>query len=160
MKRGTAAMAVLAAFVAAPLYTVSAQEPDDLEPAVSFDDTGDPEPAVTFDEPAAAEPAPVAEPPPVQPSDISPAVTSRPQAEGRAMDTLILEGTSITGNSELPKVMVIVPWKKSDLGDLVGRPVNSLLDEILSPVDRTVFQRHLRYYNDLYNPEADASDFE
>ena len=27
----------------------------------------------------------------------------------------------ITGNSELPKVMYIVPWKHSDLGDLVGQ---------------------------------------
>jgi hypothetical protein len=66
------------------------------------------------------------------------------------MDTLDLGTTSITGNQELPKVLYIVPWKKSDLGDLVGRPVNTLLDEVLEPVDPEVFQRHLSYYDALY----------
>jgi hypothetical protein len=55
------------------------------------------------------------------------------------LDTLDLGTTSITGNQELPKVLYIVPWKKSDLGDLVGRPVNTLLDEVLEPVDPEVF---------------------
>ncbi len=69
---------------------------------------------------------------------------------GRVMDTLDLGTTSITGNQELPKVMYIVPWKRSDLGDLVGRPVNTLLDEVLAPVDPEVFARHLEYYDTLY----------
>jgi hypothetical protein len=43
-----------------------------------------------------------------------------------------------------------VPWKKSDLGDLVGRPVNTLLDEVLAPVDPAVFERHLSYYESLH----------
>ena len=68
----------------------------------------------------------------------------------RAMDSLDLGTTSITGNQELPKVLYIVPWKKSDLGDLVGRPVNTLLDEVLAPVDPEVFQRHLDYYETLH----------
>lgn len=81
------------------------------------------------------------------------ASTTRPAApapNSRAMDTLDLGTTSITGNQELPKVLYIVPWKKSDLGDLVGRPVNTLLDEVLEPVDPEVFQRHLSYYDALY----------
>ena len=69
---------------------------------------------------------------------------------GRVMDTLNLETTSVTGSQELPKVLYIVPWKQSDLGDLVGRPVNTLLDEILAPVDPEVFERHLEYYDVLY----------
>jgi hypothetical protein len=73
-----------------------------------------------------------------------------PAPNSRAMDTLDLGTTSITGNQELPKVLYIVPWKKSDLGDLVGRPVNTLLDEVLEPVDPEVFQRHLSYYDALY----------
>jgi hypothetical protein len=73
-----------------------------------------------------------------------------PAPKSRAMDTLDLGTTSITGNQELPKVLYIVPWKKSDLGDLVGRPVNTLLDEVLEPVDPEVFQRHLSYYDALY----------
>lgn len=56
--------------------------------------------------------------------------------------------------------MYIVPWKKADMGDLMGRPVNSLLDEVLMPVDRDVFRRHLDYYEELTQPkdEAEISD--
>ncbi len=46
-------------------------------------------------------------------------------------------------------MLYIVPWKRSDLGDLAGRPVNSLLDEVLQPLDRDVFQRENRYYDAL-----------
>jgi hypothetical protein len=69
--------------------------------------------------------------------------------EPRTMDHLELDPTSITGNRELPKVMVIVPWKRADLGDLTGRPTNSLLNEVLAPVDREVFRRELRYFEAL-----------
>ena len=80
-----------------------------------------------------------------------PAAGAAPQAANRrVLDSLDLGTTSITGNAELPKVLYIVPWKKSDLGDLVGRPVNTLLDEVLAPVDPAVFQRHLSYYDSLY----------
>ena len=72
-----------------------------------------------------------------------------------AMDQLDLGTTSITGNQELPKVLYIVPWKKSDLGDLVGRPVNTLLDEVLAPVDPEVFERHLDYYDALHGAGAE-----
>jgi len=68
----------------------------------------------------------------------------------RVIDSLDLGTTSITGNQELPKVLYIVPWKRSDLGDLVGRPVNTLLDEVLTPVDPEVFERSLSYYETLY----------
>lgn len=69
---------------------------------------------------------------------------------GPVMDEIDLGRTEITGNQELPKVLYIVPWKQSDLGDLVGRPVNSLLDEVLAPVDREVFARQVSYYQHLY----------
>jgi hypothetical protein len=87
-------------------------------------------------------------PQPVAPASSAPPAAQAPKS--RAMDTLDLGTTSITGNQELPKVLYIVPWKKSDLGDLVGRPVNTLLDEVLEPVDPEVFQRHLSYYDTLY----------
>jgi hypothetical protein len=61
----------------------------------------------------------------------------------------------VKGNRELPRVMYVVPWKRSDLGDIVGRPVNSLLDEVMQPVDRDVFRRENRYY-DALKPDAAA----
>jgi hypothetical protein len=72
---------------------------------------------------------------------------------GKAEDRLQLDTTQITGNQELPKVLYIVPWKRSDLGDLLGKPANSLLDEVLEPVDRDVFKRENRYY-DALKPDA------
>ena len=54
-------------------------------------------------------------------------------------------------------MLYIVPWKRSDLGDLTGRPVNSLLDEVLQPVDRDVFRRENRYYEALKPDAAGAA---
>ena len=51
-------------------------------------------------------------------------------------------------------MLYIVPWRSAELGDLVGRPVNSLLDEVLEPVDRDVFRRQNRYFEALQPNEA------
>ena len=75
---------------------------------------------------------------------------TRTTTGNRVMDSMELSRTEITGNQELPKVLYIVPWQKSDPGDLMGRPVNTLLDEVLAPVDREEFIRQVEYYNDLY----------
>ena len=69
------------------------------------------------------------------------------------LDRLQLDSSAITGNQELPRVMVIVPWKESGIGELSGKPVNSLLDEVLSPIDREVFQRQVRYFDQLYGAD-------
>jgi hypothetical protein len=61
-------------------------------------------------------------------------------------DRLELGTATVTGDREQPKVMYIVPWKRSDIGDLAGKPMNSLVDEILAPVDRDVFKREVVYY--------------
>jgi hypothetical protein len=61
-------------------------------------------------------------------------------------DRLELGTATVTGDREQPKVMYIVPWKRSDIGDLAGKPMNSLVDEILAPVDRDVFRREVVYY--------------
>lgn len=66
-----------------------------------------------------------------------------------ADERLDMEGTRIRGNQELPKVLYIVPWKRSDIPDLSQPPLESLIDEALAPVDRDVFQRKVRYYDAL-----------
>ena len=78
---------------------------------------------------------------------------SAPKTPG-ATDRLELGTATVTGDREQPKVMYIVPWKKSDIGDLAGKPMNSLVDEILAPVDRDVFKREVVYYKAV---QADAS---
>ena len=84
------------------------------------------------------------------PSTVLTADVRRTTVGNTVMDELDLSRTEITGNQELPTVLHIVPWQKSDPGDLMGRPVNTLLDEILAPVDRTEFIRQVDYYDDLY----------
>jgi hypothetical protein len=63
-----------------------------------------------------------------------------------AIDKLQLGTATVTGDREQPKVMYVVPWKRPDIGDPEGKPMNSRVDEILSPVDRDVFKREVRYY--------------
>jgi len=128
----------------APLANV-----EDLEPAV---DVGAPRVAVANANaaPAVAVPTTRAGPAVTAPASAPGSSTAAERPAPRVMDSLDLGTTSITGNAELPKVLYIVPWKKSDLGDLVGRPVNTLLDEVLAPVDPAVFERHLSYYDSLY----------
>jgi tetratricopeptide (TPR) repeat protein len=86
-----------------------------------------------------------------------PAYAAAAAKSAKALDRLELDPTQITGNRELPKVMVIVPWKRSDIGDLIGRPVNSLVDEALQPLDRGVFRREIDYYKAL-SPDQPRSE--
>jgi hypothetical protein len=116
------------------------------------------EPPATTAAPAAAAP-PVAKPATPTPAanSLEPAVQTSPAVAAKpAQDRLELEATQITGNRELPRVLYVVPWKRSDLGDLAGRPANSLLDEVLAPVDRDVFRRQNRYYQALKPDSGDA----
>jgi hypothetical protein len=148
---------------AAIAQTAMAQTPPAQPPANDADAM---EPGVNTSAPEAAPQAPAAGTPrATTPATTQPAgtTTSRPAANkpaattprrGNAQDRLDLESTQITGNRELPKVLYIVPWRNAELGDLVGRPVNSLLDEVLEPVDRDVFRRQNRYYEALQPDEA------
>ena len=62
-----------------------------------------------------------------------------------AEDRADIDKTQIIGNRELPKVLYIVPWKKPSPDDLSPRPMVSVLDEALVPIDRDVFRRQVRY---------------
>ena len=74
-----------------------------------------------------------------------PIVAVMAAAPALAQDRANIDGTKIIGNRELPKVLYIVPWKKPMPGDLAGRPLHSVIDEALAPVDRDVFRRQVHY---------------
>ena len=78
----------------------------------------------------------------------------QPRSSG-VMDEIDLGGIEVTGNQELPTVLYIVPWQQSDPGDLMGRPANTLLDEVLAPVDRGEFVRQVDYYDDLFRSKEE-----
>lgn len=117
-------------------FAQEASDIDELEPAVN---TSEP---IVVDERDALEPA-VATAVPAE--DIV-----RQESGGQVMDRIELGRTEITGNSELPTVLYIVPWQKPDPGDLMGKPVNTLMDEVLAPLDRAEFMREVGFYDDLY----------
>jgi len=137
-----------AAIAQQPAPAIPPAPQDSMEPGV---DTSAPASTPAAEKPAAAKPpatttgAGAANKPAAKPPTAN---------KGNAKDRLDLESTQITGNRELPKVLYIVPWRSAEMGDLVGRPVNSLLDEVLEPVDRDVFRRQNRYFEALQPNEA------
>ena len=56
-----------------------------------------------------------------------------------------LKETGIQGNSELPKVLYIVPWKKQVI-DTSPVEVDSMVDDVMQPIDREVLRRQVKYY--------------
>ncbi len=56
-----------------------------------------------------------------------------------------LDETEISAARELPKVLYIVPWRKTR-PDPRPLPMRSLIDETLSPVEMDVFKRRVRYH--------------
>ena len=67
----------------------------------------------------------------------------------QAEDRIELQGTTVVGNRELPKVLYIVPWKKANADNLMGNPVANLVGDSLAPIDRDVFRREVEYYDRL-----------
>jgi hypothetical protein len=78
---------------------------------------------------------------------LSLAGVAAPAAAAEKMD---MEGMSVIGNRELPKALFIVPWKDPKAELTPERPVNSLVDEALQPVDPDVFRRKLDYFDTVH----------
>ncbi len=133
------ALAVLPAGAQETVTEEQAAEIEEMEPAVSAD--------------VLTEAAEIEATEPAVPSAVVAQDVRRRSVSNGVMDELDLRRTEITGNQELPTVLYIVPWKKSDPGDLTGKPVNTLLDEVLAPIDRSEFIRQVDYYEDLYGDE-------
>ena len=141
------------AAAAASLQAAAQDAADELEPAVDtsavFNEAETLEPAV--DTSASALESAGAEP--VDADSVVARDVTRRESQGGVMDEMTLGRTEITGNQELPKVLYIVPWQKAQPGELTGRPVNTLLDEVLAPLDREEFTRQVDFYGDLYGDE-------
>lgn len=67
-----------------------------------------------------------------------------------AEEQLEMDGMAVVGNSELPKALFIVPWKDPLAATAPDRPVNSLIDETLKPIDPDVFRRKLQYFDTVH----------
>jgi hypothetical protein len=137
-------LTILLAFGAkAQEATESAAEIDGFEPAVSSEALSGMDSTETDE----AEPA--------VPTSVLVSDVRRTATATGVMDEIDLGTAEITGNQELPKVLYIVPWQKSEAGELVGKPVNTLLEEVLAPIDRSEFIRQVDYYGDLYGEDEE-----
>jgi len=171
MIRKTAQGAALMALMIAAAPVIHAQQaasaaPDDLSPAVNTSADSSANPAAspsgkatgTTGEPVPAKTQvsirPASAPAPNAPSAAPAAPSNR--AAGTS-DRIELGTTEISGNRELPKLMYIVPWQRAGVGNVTGRPPNSLVDEVLTPIDRTVFKRQNDYYAALQAASASAA---
>ncbi len=65
----------------------------------------------------------------------------------------IKEGMVVRGATELPKLLYIVPWRKSGVGDILLQPGTSIFGDELAPIDREVFQRQVHYHEMLQTRE-------
>ena len=80
------------------------------------------------------------------------AVAGQP-SPASAEQQLDMDGMSVIGNQELPKALFIVPWKDPEASLAPDRPVNSLIDEALQPVDPEVFRRKLDYFDTVHKKD-------
>lgn len=143
-------LALLVVFLVLGAINVQAQESANDAQAAEIDEL---EPAVSSSELANAAEDEQDEIESTMPAAVLAQDVRRRTVSNGVMDEMDLSRTEVTGNQELPTVLYIVPWKKSDPGDLMGKPVNTLLDEVLAPIDRSEFIRQVDYYGDLHGVE-------
>ena len=63
-----------------------------------------------------------------------------------AEDRIDMEGTSVIGNSEMPNVLYVVPWKKTPEPNLNPELHESLIEDQLQPIDRNVFRKRIKHF--------------
>ena len=63
-----------------------------------------------------------------------------------AEDRINMEGTSVIGNSEMPNVLYVVPWKKTPEPNLNPELHESLIEDQLKPIDRNVFSKRIKHF--------------
>lgn len=72
-------------------------------------------------------------------------------ASANAQERLDMEGTAITGNKELPKVLYIVPWKSVERFEIESPPIDSIMERKLNPIDRASFKRAIHYHDAIFS---------
>ena len=68
-----------------------------------------------------------------------------------AQERLQMEGTEITGNKELPRVLYIVPWKSVERFEIKSPPISSIMEQKLTRIDRASFKRNIHYHDAIFS---------
>lgn len=74
-----------------------------------------------------------------------------------AEDVIESEGTRIIGDSDMPKALYIVPWKKPALPTLSSRPVTPFVNSALSSINRDLLELRIKHY-ELFQTDGMAAD--
>jgi hypothetical protein len=69
----------------------------------------------------------------------------------QAQERIEMEGTEITGNKELPRVLYIVPWKTAERFEIDSPPIASIMERRLEPLERPAFRRTIRYHEAIFS---------
>ena len=65
-----------------------------------------------------------------------------------------LKSSTITGNSELPKILYVVPWKKVATTEIKYQlTIHGIADDVLTPVDPEEFSRQAKHHAELSNSQ-------
>ncbi len=75
----------------------------------------------------------------------------------QAQERLEMEGTEIIGNTELPRVLYIVPWKSAERFEIASPPIVSIMDQKIAPIDRVSFKRRILYHEAIFS-KAERTD--
>jgi len=60
-----------------------------------------------------------------------------------------VEGISIIGNNELPRSLIIVPWKESNVNGEPNLPEKSLVDRRFEQVSRSQLLREIQFHKSI-----------
>jgi len=61
-----------------------------------------------------------------------------------------LKSSTITGNSELPKILYVVPWKKVAATEINYQlTIHGIADDVLTPIDPEEFRRQEKHHTEL-----------
>jgi hypothetical protein len=67
-----------------------------------------------------------------------------------------LQSSTITGNSELPKILYVVPWKNVPATEFDEKmTVPDVSADFIRPVDPDEFERQAKHYAEIINGKAE-----
>ena len=69
-------------------------------------------------------------------------------------EAVVVLRSTVKGNQEQPRVMYIVPWQRPGDSSLEYQPMDSLVNDLFTPVDRAEFTRELQYRDILTEPDS------
>jgi hypothetical protein len=70
-----------------------------------------------------------------------------------SQEAVVVLRSTVKGNQEQPRVMYIVPWHRPGDSSLEYQPMDNLVNDLFTPVDRDEFTRELEYREMLSSPE-------